>query len=399
MINTMVNTKNINRIAVIGAGTMGHEIAQVALMGELEHVILNDLNNEILESAVKKIQSGLKKLEKKGLLKEGNTASSLMENLKTEINLKTSVSHADFIFEAIPEKMKLKQELFEKLGKFAPKHAILATNTSTMSITKIASLSGRPNQVIGCHFFTPIVVLRLIEIIKGRETSEETVEITKKVCYRLPALKGKRFLPVLQKESPGFIVNRLLLGTNAYINWLLDYANEKGISLENLDADVKEIMKIGPFAKWDYLGLDVVYNTLKYFEKVVSSDFTPGKILTRLVNEGKLGRKTGEGLFKWIKGKPLINLDKKANILDLELFMAIQLNEGCKLLEEKLVPGYKIIDDTMLAGMDMPGPFGMGKKKYKEWVILLDNFVRKSNLRYFTPCQLMKSGKFIQMRK
>jgi enoyl-CoA hydratase/3-hydroxyacyl-CoA dehydrogenase len=395
----MEETRDINKIAVIGAGTMGHEIAQVALMGGLDHVILNDLNSELLESAEEKIQSGLKRLENKRLLKEGYTASCLMGNLEIEINLKKSVSHVDFIFEAIPEKMKLKQELFEKLGKLAPKHTIFATNTSTMSITKIAVLSGRPDKVIGCHFFTPIVVLRLIEIIKGKETSEKTVEITKKLCNRLPALKGKRFLPVLQKESPGFIVNRLLLGTSAYINWLLDYARKKGISLDTLDADVKEIMKIGPFAKWDYLGLDVVYNTLKYFEKVVSTDFTPSKTLTRLVNEGKLGRKTGEGLFKWIKGKPLINLDKKANILDLELFMAIQLNEGCKLLEEGVVSGFKIIDDTMLAGMDMPGPFGMGKKKFEEWVKLLDNFVRVSKLRYFTPCQLMKSGKFIQMRK
>ena len=394
----MEKINNINRIAVIGAGTMGHEIAQVALMGGLEHVILNDLNDEILKLAEKKIYSGLKRLENKGLLKEGYTASSIIGNLKTEINLRAAVSHVDFIFEAIPEKMKLKQELFEKLGTFAPKHTILATNTSTMSITKIASLSGRSDKVIGCHFFTPIVVLRLIEIIKGKETSENTIEITKNLCNRLPALKGKRFLPILQKESPGFIVNRLMLGTTAYINWLLDYAMEKEIPLETLDADVKEIMKIGPFAKWDYLGLDVIYNTMKYFEKVVSTDFTPGKTLKRLVSEGKLGRKTGEGLFKWINGKSLINLDKKANILNLELFLAIQLNEGCKLLEEGVVSGYKIIDDSMLAGMDMPGPFGIGKKKYEEWVNLLENFVRESNLRYFTPCQLMKSGKFIQMR-
>jgi len=395
----MVNICNINKIAVVGAGTMGHEIAQVALMGGLNSVILNDISSEILNNAVNKITSGLKKLEAKGQLKRGYSTYSLMKNLKTEIDLKKTVSQVDFVFEAIPEKMKIKQQLFEKLGKYTPKHTIFATNTSTMSITKIASLSGRPEKVIGCHFFTPIVVLRLIEIIKGRDTSEETVEITKDVCNQLPALKGRRFLPILQKESPGFIVNRLLLGTSAYLNWLLDYAMEEGVPLENLDADVKEIMKIGPFAKWDYLGLDVIYNTLKYFEKVVSPDFTPGKILTKLVNEGKLGRKTGEGLFKWINGKPQINLDKKAKILDLELFMAIQLNEGCKLLEEGVVSGYKIIDDTMFAGMDMPGPFGMGKKNFEKWVNLLEDFIKKSNLTYFAPCKLMKSGKFIQMRK
>ena len=152
---------------------------------------------------------------------------------------------------------------------------------------KIALSSGRPDKVIGCHFFTPIVVLRLIEIIKGKETSENTVLITKEVCQKFPALKGKRFLPVLKKESPGFIVNRLIIGTSAYLNWLLDYAMENDIPLEQIDADTKELMEIGPFAKWDYLGLDVVYNVLNYFKEVLSDDFTPGKILTKLVNNEK----------------------------------------------------------------------------------------------------------------
>jgi len=395
----MVDIDNINLIAVIGAGTMGHEIAQVALMGGFKPVILNDLNKEILEKAANKIEDGLKRLEAKGRLKEGQTASNLMENLIKEEDLKKTISQADFIFEAIPEIMKLKQDLFEKLGKLAPKHTILATNTSTMSITKIASLSGRPDKVIGCHFFTPIVVLRLIEIIKGDKTSKGTVEITKKVCQQFPALKGKRFLPILEKESPGFIVNRLTIGTSAYINWLLDYAIENNIPLEQIDADTKELMEIGPFAKWDYLGLDVVYNVMKYFEEVLSPQFAPGKTLKKLVNEGHLGRKMGKGLFEWKEGQPIINKDINAEIFDLDLFMAIQLNEGCKLLEEGIVSGYKIIDDSMMAGMNLPGPFGAGKRNYEKWTILLEVFVEKSNLSYLKPCDLMKSGKFIQMRK
>ncbi|NVM34167.1 MAG: 3-hydroxyacyl-CoA dehydrogenase family protein [Candidatus Lokiarchaeota archaeon] len=390
---------NIKSISVIGAGTMGHEIAQVALMGGFKPVILNDLSYKILEKAENKIEDGLKRLEVKGKLREGFTASGLMKNLIKEVDLKKAVSNADFIIEAIPELMQIKQQLFEKLGKYSPKHAILATNTSTMSITEIASSSGRSDRVVGCHFFTPIVVLRLIEIIKGRETSENTVVIAKKVCQQFPALKGKRFLPVLEKESPGFIVNRLTIGTSAYINWLLDFAMEKGIPLEQIDADTKELMEIGPFARWDYLGLDVIYNALNYFKEVLSDDFTPGKTLTKLVNNKDLGRKTGKGLFKWMEGRPLINMEKCSGILDLELFMAIQLNEGCKLLEEGIVSGYKIIDDTMLAGMDLPGPFGAGKRNYKNWTNLLEDFVEKSGLTYLKPCELMKSGKFIQMRK
>lgn len=398
-IKIMIDINNIKTVAVIGAGTMGHEIAQVALMGGFNPVILNDLNNDILKRAANKIESGLRRLEVKGKLKESFTASNLMEHLIIEEDLKKAVSNADFVFEAIPEIMELKQELFKKLGILTPEHTILATNTSTMSITEIASRSGRHNKVIGCHFFTPIVVLRLIEITKGDKTSIETVEITRKVCQRFPALKGKRFLPVLEKESPGFIVNRLTIGNSAYLNWLLDYAIENNIPLEQIDADTKEFMEIGPFARWDYLGLDIIYNVMKYFEEVLSPQFAPGKTLTKLVHEGHLGRKNGKGLFEWKDGKPIINKDIKAGLYNLDLSMAIQLNEGCKLLEEGIVSNYKLIDDSMIAGMDMPGPFSSGKRNYKKWSKLLEDFVEKSGLTYLSPCELMKSGKFIQMRK
>ncbi len=395
----MVDINNIKMITVIGAGTMGHEIAQVALMGGFQSVVLNDLNKDILTKAKNKIKNGLERLEAKGRLKEGQTSSALIENLILEKDLKSSVSQTDFVFEAIPEIMKPKQDLFENVGKLSPEHTIFATNTSTMSITEIGSKSGRSDKVIGCHFFTPIVVLRLIEIIKGKKTSNETVETTKNICQQFPALKGKRYLPILEKESPGFIVNRLTIGASAYINWLLDYAMENGVPLEQIDADTKELMEIGPFARWDYLGLDVIYNVMRYFEEGLSSQFAPGKTLTKLVNEKQLGRKTGKGLFEWKEGRPLLNKDVSAGLFNLDLFMAIQLNEGCKLLEEGIVSGYKMIDDTMIAGMDTPGPFGAGKRNYKKWTRLLEEFVDKSNLSYLRPCELMRSGKFTNMRK
>ena len=395
----MEELEKLETIAVIGAGTMGAEIAQVALMGGFKPVILNDLNNTILKRAASKIEDGLKKLAAKKRLKEGFTPSNIMENLIIEPDLQKAVSGADFIIEAIPEIMSLKQDLFEDLGKYAPEHAILATNTSTMSITEIASASGRPDKVIGCHFFTPIVVLRLIEIIKGSKTSEETVETAKNFCQSLPALKGKRFLPLLKKESPGFIVNRMIIGSSLYLNWLLEYAIEKKIPLGHIDADVQSLMEIGPFLKWDYLGLDVIYNVLNYFKEEVSPVFAPGKLLTRLVKEGNLGRKTGRGLFEWVEGKPIIDKSKEAGLFKIDLFMAIQLNEGCKLLEDGIVSSYKMIDDTMMAGMDMPGPFGAGKRNYQKWTTILEDFVEKSGLNYLAPCNLMKSGKFLEMRK
>ncbi len=395
----MSDINEIKTFAVIGAGTMGREIAQVALMAGFQRVVLNDLRMEIINDGADYIFDGLKKLELKGDLKKGFTANGLMEKLERELGLKNAVKEADFVVEAIPEVMRLKQDLFRKLGEFTPTHAILATNTSTMSITEIASKSGRPDKVIGMHFFIPIPLLRLIELIRGEKTSNETVTITIQVGKQLPALKGKRILPVIEKESPGFIVNRLNISMNVYLNWLLDEAVKNGIPCGQIDADVTSFQSMGPYAKWDYIGLETIYNTHKYFEKVISPDFAPGKTLTKLVKEGNLGRKTGKGLYQWIERKPIVDTTKKAGLFNFDLFFALQLNEGCRLLEEGIVSGYKIIDDTMLAGMDMPGPFAAGKRNYKKWTKLLDDFVEKSGKDYFKPCELMKSGGFLKMRK
>jgi enoyl-CoA hydratase/3-hydroxyacyl-CoA dehydrogenase len=396
----MADISKIKVFAVIGAGTMGREIAQVALMAGFEKVILNDIKHNALKNAVIYIKNGLKKLESKGKLNQDLTTDLLMSNLIKELDLIKTVETADFIVEAIPEKMGLKQDLFKKLGRYAPEHSVLATNTSTMSITKIAEGCSRPNKVVGMHYFIPIPVLRLIEVIKGEKTSEKTMEIAISIGQNLPCIRGKRFIARIEKECPGFIVNRLNIASGAYLNWVLDEAMKKGIPWESLDADVEDLQELGPCARLDYLGLDTVYNTSKYFEEVLSPDFAPSKALTKLVNEGNLGKKTGKGFYEWTEnGKPVINKAEKANLIDLDLFMAFQLNEGCRLLEEGVVSGYKVIDDTMLAGMSMPGPFGPGKRNYENWSKLLEDFVKKSGKEYFKPCDLMKSGGFLKLRK
>ncbi|MFW9785633.1 MAG: 3-hydroxyacyl-CoA dehydrogenase family protein, partial [Candidatus Heimdallarchaeota archaeon] len=196
-----------------------------------------------------------------------------------------------------------------------------------------------------------------------------------------------------------FIVNRLSLSTCLYLQWLLEFCVENKIPLERVDADAESLTDVGPFAKWDYLGLDVIYNTMSYFAEVLSPDFLPSPTLTKLVKQGNLGRKTGKGLFKWKEGMPMISKTKKAGIFNVELFMAIQLNEGCRLLEEKVVSNYKIIDKTVMAGMNLPGPFITGKRNYEKWAIMLEEFVETSGIRHLKPCKLMKSGNFIKLRK
>ncbi|MFX1501637.1 MAG: 3-hydroxyacyl-CoA dehydrogenase NAD-binding domain-containing protein [Promethearchaeota archaeon] len=394
----MKDINDFKEFSVIGAGTMGREIAQVAIMSDqFEKVNLWSRTQKTLDIADKFIENGIKKLETKGLL-GGKSAKSILDKLVIEKDFEKA-SKADFIVESVPEFMDLKQSIFEKLGNLAPEHTILATNTSTMSITEIASSSGRPDKVVGMHFFTPIPVLELIELIRGKKTSDETFEISAAIGESLPYIRGKKFVARIEKESPGFIVNRLTIASGVYIDWLTDVAMEKGIPWKDLNEDLVVPNQMGGLAKRDYLGLDVIRNAAKYFEENVSPDFATGKALAKLIDEGNLGRKTGKGFLEWTEdGKPITDGAKKANIGNLECFMALQMNEGCRLLEEGIVSSYETIDKTMIAGMRSRGPFELGMNKYKEWCNLLDDFADKSGKNYFRPSKLMRSGDFLKYK-
>jgi len=395
-----MNINEIKNITVVGAGVMGHGIAQVALMAGFS-VILVDIKDSIVNNGLNKIEEGLKKTQIKGKLEEGVSVSDLMLKCKKSIDLPSAVKESDFVFEAVVEKLDIKKQICNLVMENSPPHSIFASNTSTFRITDIAENSNRPENVIGMHFFLPVVLQCCVEVMKGERTSDKVLDIGVEIGKRLPCLKGKRLSVRIEKESPGFIANRLLTPPIIYLNWIFDLAFEKGIPWEQIDADAeaRKLIPMGPCELNDYLGLDATYNVLKSYEKIFSPDFAPGKVLTNLVREGNLGRKTGRGFYDWTAGKPKINLNKKAGILNPEMTMAIMLNEGCKLLEEKIVPGYKIIDDVMLAGTSMPGPFGPGKNNYEKWSKMLEDFVELSDKQYLKPCSLMKSGGFIKMRK
>ncbi len=378
---------------------MGLGITQSALWGGFEKVVLNDIKMELINNGAKKIKDGLRKSESKGQLGEGITTDALILNLVKEVDLAKAVVNADFIFEVVTEDLKIKQKVFKKLGENAPEHTVFASNTSTIRITELGKASNRPEQVIGMHFFLPPYRQRGIEIMKGEKTSDDTMEICMAVGQKLPCLNGKRVIAQLEKESPGFIVNRLLLSAQIYFNWILDQAEENGVSFEQIDADAGELLLMGPCELSDYLGLDTSYNSMKSFEKIFSPDFAPGKVLTKLVSEGNFGKKTGKGFYNWIKGKPRINRSIKAGLFKTEMMMAIQLNEGCRLLEEGVVKGYKIIDDIMLNGTGMPGPFSAGKRNYEKWTKMLNKLADQIGKEYLRPCKFLESGNFIKMRK
>jgi enoyl-CoA hydratase/3-hydroxyacyl-CoA dehydrogenase len=372
-------------------------------MAGFNKVILNDISLEIIEKGIRWMinnpETGLKKLESEGKLVAASTYKELLERLVKETDLKKAVEKADFIIEAVPEVIGIKEDVYEQLGVYSKQDTILASNTSSMSISKLGEVSRKPEKVIGMHFFSP-VSNRLIEITKGDKTSDDAIDIGVAVSEKLPSTEGKRVIICLDKETPGHIANRVVGAISPYYNWIFDQALERGISYEQLDADTSEFGGLGLCKLIDGIGVDTVYNVMKYFEETLNPEFAPSEVLVNLVESGNLGVKTGKGFYDWSDGKPpVIDPSKKAGLVDIEVLMAQQLNEGCRLLEQGIVKNYKIIDKAVTVGYRMPGPFSMNKRNYKRLSKKLEEAAKLTGKSYLKPCELMKSGEFLPMRR
>jgi len=199
----MLDIKNIRNICVVGAGIMGHGIAQVSLMAGY-NVTLIDLKEEIVDNGLKKIKEGIDKIKIKGKLGEGISTDDLLRKCRKSIDLVSAVKDADFVFEAVVEKMEIKKRVCNIVMQNSPPHCIFASNTSTFRITEIAEDSKRPEQVIGMHFFPPVPTQCCVEVMKGEKTSDEVLDICVAIGENLPCVKGKRLSVRIEKESPGF---------------------------------------------------------------------------------------------------------------------------------------------------------------------------------------------------
>jgi enoyl-CoA hydratase/3-hydroxyacyl-CoA dehydrogenase len=368
-------------------------------MAGYEKVFLNDISHEIIDKGIgwmiNNPETGLKKLDSDGKLNQEST----LERLFREIDLNKAVKNADFVIEAVPEVMEIKEDVYKNLGEYTGKDVILASNTSSMSITKLGEFSGKPEKVIGMHFFSP-VRNELIEITKGDKTSNQSIELGVAVGKTLPATESKRVIICLDKETPGHIANRVIGSIGPYYNWIFDQALEKNISYEEIDADTSDFGGMGICTMIDGIGVDTVYNVMKYFEETLSPDFAPSQVLVDLVENGNLGMKTGKGFYEWKEGVPQKKeISKKADLVDFEVFLGQQLNEGCRLLEQGVVKKYKIIDKAISIGYRMPGPFIMNKRNYEKLSIKLEETAKLTGKNYLKPCNLMKSGEFLKMRK
>lgn len=280
----------MEKLTVVGSGLMGRGIAYVAALGGFR-VVLQDVSQENLDKAKLYIETEMTKSAEKGYLKRDQVAEAL-QNMDYTTDLETAAGDADVVIEAVFELMELKVEIFKQLDKICPDHTILATNTSTMSPTEIAAQTSRPEKCIAMHFFNPVHKMKLIEIIKGLETSEETVAKAKEIGAKL----GKETVEV--NEFPGFVTSRMncLIGNEA-MNLLM----EGVASAEDIDKAMKLGLNhpMGPLALADLVGLDTRLRNMEYLYKTLGEKYRPCPLLIKYVKAGRLGRKSGQGFYKY----------------------------------------------------------------------------------------------------
>ena len=282
---------DIKHVGVVGAGTMGHGIAQVAAMAGFA-IKMYDVEVAFLDRAVERIRANLEKGVELGKVSP-STRDGAIAAISTTTDLGEVADGADMIIEAAPEDPDLKREIFAKLDAAAPPHAILASNTSSLSITRIAESTERPGQVLGMHFFNPVHIMKLLEIVRTEVTEDRVVAAARAVGEAM----GKT--PIVVKDSPGFATSRLGLILGLEATRMLD----EGVATPE---DIDTAMELGyghpmgPFKLADLVGLDVRLAISEYMYRETGSErFKPSETLKRLVAEGKLGKKTGEGFYKW----------------------------------------------------------------------------------------------------
>lgn len=280
----------IRKILVVGAGTMGRGIAQVA--AAQFQVTLNDVEQKYLEAASDAIRKNLEKAVSLGKLSR-ELAAETMVRIHLETDLNRAAAGADLVVEAIPEKIDLKMNLFAKLHSQMKPETIFASNTSSLSITEMASVSGRADRFIGMHFFNPPHLMKLLEVVRGQETSDATLNTVLEVGKKM----GKETIVV--KDVPGFATSRLGVALGLEAMRML----ESGVaSASDIDRAMERGYNhpVGPLRLTDLVGLDVRLSIAEYlFEKLKAESFRPPEILRQKVREGKLGKKTGEGFYRW----------------------------------------------------------------------------------------------------
>jgi len=286
-----MSEKPIERVTVIGGGTMGHGIAQVAAAAGMS-VTLADLSEEVLEAAIGKVRRGLARWVEKGKTTTGEV-EALLSRIETATDAEDAAAGADIVIEAVPESLPLKQSIFRSLSRIVAADTILASNTSSISLTEIAGAASGRERVIGAHFFNPVPAMKLLEVVRADQTSDETVARLRAFGERL----GKEVIVV--RDTPGFATSRLgvVLGLEA-----IRMLSQGVASAEDIDRALELGYRhpMGPLKLTDLVGLDVRLSIADYLHREIGGDqYEAPDLLRRMVAEGKLGRKSGQGFYAW----------------------------------------------------------------------------------------------------
>lgn len=330
---------DVKTIAVLGAGTMGHGIAEVAALAGYT-VKMRDISEELVRKGYDQISWSLKKLAEKGTISP-QKADAALKLITPLVDLKEAVSDADIVIEAVPEIMSLKLAIFREIDTLSPSHTILASNTSSLSISELGRATKRPDKVVGMHFFSPVVRMALVEVIKGEKTSEETMELIVELAKRL----GKTPIRV-EKDVRGFIVNRVLVGPYLFeAGWLVSRGEA---TIEEIDSRMKfyENFPMGPFELQDLTGIDVGYNLMK------EAGLPIPPVIEQAVKEGRLGRKTGRGFYNYADGGATYSREAGAKFNPLPLY-ALMVNEAAWLIENRVSTAEQI-DVACQLGLNFP---------------------------------------------
>jgi 3-hydroxybutyryl-CoA dehydrogenase len=283
----------VTKIAVLGAGLMGHGIAQVASQVGSYEASLLDINQDLVDKGMKMINNSVSKFVEKGSLSK-EQGQAVVARIHPTTDLAQALNGSQLVIEAATEDPKLKLDLYRRVSELAEEGAVVASNTSSISITLLASTMKHPERVCGMHFFNPPQLMPLVEIVKGKRTSEETLELARSVSMKM----GKETV-LCRKDSPGFIVNRILVPA---LNEAVFLVQEGVADPEDIDKAVKLGLNwpMGPLQLLDYIGLDTTFNITQVFMgEFQDSKYRPAPLLREMVRAGMMGRKSGKGFYEW----------------------------------------------------------------------------------------------------